>query len=977
MQYHDRMSAPVVVSASWLRFGLAAILGLALNGDAVADEPSSPPPTRAVLHLSDGSFLPGQLGDSTRAGVFRWQGSAFVSPFEFPATRINAIHWPPAKEGPKPDGDFCFELAGGDVVFGALIAMDDKQAELVVPRIGRLRIDRANIHRIYRWRGSADLVYLGPNGMTGWSETASPRAGANSGVMVFGPNGQPVRRGGLAATGRLREESGQLMTDREGASIQGNFQIPDKATIEFEISWKIKPDFVLALGVDEKDPNTVKRAFRFEAWGGDLVIQRELETEADLAVVQEISPGPGRAHLQAYLDQQAGRILVCSQSGKQLASLKVGGSKSGGHPGLYLANLRGDLRLEWLRITRWTGELPREVKIAQLRIHRADGSIVYGQVARFDPKSHEFVVKADSGETTIALEQISGVYLSLPGDDKPRALRAVYEDGTRISGELEKVAKGMVVVAVPGIIEPPWLPIDGLRSLVVTRNQDNPPLAKSDATGRLEVDGLRLPGQLVDGQAQPGSSCLVWQPLGSETASALKPGVSGRIIYKEPPPPVVQRVPTQPTQRFVVARQPAQAQPGIGGVAARFMTAMAEAPNETPSSTEERRVIYLRDGDVIPSTITKIDADGVWFQTSLSPSKFVAHAKVKMIELATEPPSNSTDVIRLPKAKKERLLTLPRMQKEDPPTHLIRSKNGDYLRGRVTKMDGKNLEVEIHLENKIVPRDRISRIIWLHADELDESKKAATVATDGHSTRVQALRNDGVRLTFQADRFAGTTLSGKSDVLGACTVDVTRVDQLLIGGAIEQAAAQLSIQQWKLKNAPEPKYATAGEGTDGAGGDSGTESPLVGKPAPDFTLDLVGGKPFHLADSKGKEVVVLDFWATWCGPCLQAMPQVERAVAEFKDRKVRLVAVNLQETAEQVTALLTRQKLQVTVALDRDGAIADRYKAVAIPQTVIVGRDGNVARLFVGGGPRLEEQLKEAIKSVLGDDKPGEPKKPE
>jgi peroxiredoxin len=202
-----------------------------------------------------------------------------------------------------------------------------------------------------------------------------------------------------------------------------------------------------------------------------------------------------------------------------------------------------------------------------------------------------------------------------------------------------------------------------------------------------------------------------------------------------------------------------------------------------------------------------------------------------------------------------------------------------------------------------------------------------------------------------------------------------QVDQLVIGSAIEQVAAQLPYQQWKLKNAPEPKYVTAGDGADGAGGDSGTESPLVGKPAPDFTLDLVGGKSFHLADSKGKEVVVLDFWATWCGPCLQAMPQVERAAAQFKDQTVRLVAVNLQETAAQVTALLERQKLQVTVALDRDGAVADKYKAVAIPQTVIIGRDGNVARLFVGGGPHLEAQLKEAITAVLGGEKPKEPKK--
>ena len=89
-----------------------------------------------------------------------------------------------------------------------------------------------------------------------------------------------------------------------------------------------------------------------------------------------------------------------------------------------------------------------------------------------------------------------------------------------------------------------------------------------------------------------------------------------------------------------------------------------------------------------------------------------------------EPP-NSSDKVVLTRSKRDRLLTLPRMQKADPPTHLIRSKNGDYLRGRVTKMDDKTLEVEVRLENKDVPRDRISRIIWLHADELDDAKKPA------------------------------------------------------------------------------------------------------------------------------------------------------------------------------------------------------------------------------------------------------------
>jgi peroxiredoxin len=949
MHYHNRFCL-------WL--GLATVAGV--TSVAAARAADTPPPVAAaaaVLHLRDGSFTPGNLSESDRPGVFRWQASAFVSPFEFPVSRVNAVHWPPPAVLPKPDGDFCFELAGGDILFGGLISLNDKQAELDIPRLGRLRVDRSSIRRIYRWRGSADLVYLGPNGMAGWRDTAQSH----------------LARATVTEKAGWREESGQLVTDREGASIQGDFRIPERATIEFEISWTVKPDFVLALGVDDKDMTTVKRAFRFEAWGGDLVIQRELENEADLAVVQEISPGPGRAHLQAYLDQPAGRVLVCSQSGKQLASLKVGGSK-GGHPGLYLANLRGDLRLEWLRIGHWTGELPREVNVGQSRIHRADGTIVYGQVARLDAATRDFVITSDSVETRIGQDKITSVFLSMPGDDKPRAIRAVYEDGTRLSGHLERLEKEALVLSVPGLSEPVKIPLAGLRSLVVTKIPNEAPLAKSETTGRLEVDGLRLPGQLVDGRGLAGSSCLVWQPLGSNVAAALKAAVSGRIIFKEPPPPVVKRVPEQnQAGRIIVAQRPAQAQ-GVGGMVGRLMTAMAEPVAETESGSEERRSLFLRDGDVIPSIITKIDEAGVWFKSSLSSSTFVPHAKVQAVELAPEPP-NSADAVRLTKAKKDRLLTLPRMQKADPPTHLIRSKNGDYLRGRVAKMTDKMLEVEVHLETKAIPRDRVSRIIWLHPDQLDEAKKPATPAPDGGSTRVQALRNDGVRLTFQVDRFAGTTLAGKSDVLGACQVTLTQVDQLLIGGAIDQAAALLTYAQWKLKNAPEPKFVTAGDGADGAGGDTGTESPLVGKPAPDFTLDLVGGKPFHLADSKGKEVVVLDFWATWCGPCLQAMPQVERAAAQFKDQNVRLVAVNLQETAEQVKALLDRQKLHVTVALDRDGGVADRYKAVAIPQTVVIGRDGNVARLFVGGGSRLEEQLKEAIKAVLDGDKPKVPEK--
>jgi len=914
---------------------LPPMIATAARGD---DSPTAAPPAQTILHLSSGSFAAGKLVESPAPTMLRWQADGFVTPFEFPIESINAIHWPPPAGPIKPGGDYAFELAGSDVLFGSLVDLNDTEVAIETERLGRFKVDRKNVHRIFRWRDSSDLVYLGPNGLTGWKQL-SPANAKESG---------------------WREESGQLVTDKEGVTVRGDFGIPARATIEFELSWRTKPDFVLAIGVDEHAAS-LKRAFRFEAWGGDLVIERELESEADLARVQEIMPGPGRLHFHVFLDQERGHLLVFSQGGKKLAELKLASPKPVALPGLAITNLRGDLRLEWLRIGRWSGELPREVDAKEARIHRGDGTIAYGHVSRFDAKKREFVVKSESGESSVPADKVTSVFLSLPTEERPRALRAVYLDGTRVSGDLVKVENGSLYVLVPGVNGALRLPVDGLRSLLVLRHDDKAQ-PRSGGAGRIELDGLNLPGQLVDGQPSPGASCLVWKPTESKTASALRPGVAAKIIYKEPPPPRPARAAAN-RNGMVVQMQAVQQPQGVAGMVMRFAQALSETPVTKP--VVERRALFLKDGDVIPSIITKIDEQGVWFKSSLSTSTLVPHDKVKAVELVEQPPNPT---VRLTRSKRERLLTLPRMQKPDPPSHLVRSTSGDYVRGRVVKLDEKTLQMEVRLETKDVPRSRVSQIIWLHADELDASKKATSAPAAG-ATRVQALRNDGVRLTFHADRFSDGTLSGKSDVLGPCTVKLDQADQILIGGAIEQAAAQLAYQQWKLKNAPEPKFLQSDGNEDAEGGPStGTESPLVGKPAPDFDLELLDGKKFHLADAKGK-VVILDFWATWCGPCLQAMPQVEKVAHELEGQGVQLVAVNLQETPDQIENMLERHKLKMTVALDRDGIVADKYKAVAIPQTVVVNREGTIARLFVGGGPHFEDSLRDAVKAVLAGEK--------
>jgi peroxiredoxin len=897
---------------------------------ALAEETPKSAPSTPVLELMNGGFVRGELEDSAQPGTLRWQSTSFAGPFDFDAKSVNVIHYPPPRDLPKPTGDYCFELAGGDVLFGSLIEMTDKDAELEATPIGRLRVPRSQIHRLYHRRGSTDLVYLGPNGLAGWKQT-SPNTG-------------------------WRGDAGQLQTDQEWSTIQGDLGIPPRAMIELEISWQKNPDFLLALGVDDVQ-KSIESAFRFEVWDGELVVLRETEIEADVIPVQRLEKGAGRVHLQVYLDQENGRIAVFSTSGKLLADLKVAGAKPRVLTGVHLANKRGDVRLERLRISRWNLEPSVGAQADKTRIHFVDGSIVYGQIAKFDAATREFVVQGETDEIHIPEDRAAGVFLSLPGGEEARSIRAVYQDGTRLSGELTRVQQRAVWLSLPGVQEPLPLPIDGLRSLVVM-NHEATPVGNNELVGMLEIEGVHLYGRLVDGLEQPGSSCLVWQPQGSATASALRPGVSGRILYREPPPPV-------PRPRVTPEPGPAAALRARLLAIARVPKAVQPAP--PPKS---RTALHLRTGDNIPAEVTRIDESGVWFQTPLSDKTFVAHDKIKAVELALEIPP----LIKLNKVKRERLLTLPRMQKESPPTQLIRSKNGDYLRGRVIGMDDNTLQVEVHLETKAVPRDRISRIIWFHADEVDPAQSAAKPSESGAGTLVQALRSDGTRLTFVAENCSNAALAGKSEVLGACRVPIGEVDQLLIGGAIEKAAARLVYQNWKLQNAEEPKVALTDGGQGQLGGNSGVESPLVGKPAPDFELAMLEGKKFHLAERKGN-VVVLDFWATWCGPCIASMPQVERVTQEFQEQGVQLVAVNLQENSKQITAMLERHKLGMTVALDMNGVVAEKYGVTAIPQTVIIDRDGNVARLFIGGSPDLADQLRDALSTVLAGTDGKEPAK--
>lgn len=146
---------------------------------------------------------------------------------------------------------------------------------------------------------------------------------------------------------------------------------------------------------------------------------------------------------------------------------------------------------------------------------------------------------------------------------------------------------------------------------------------------------------------------------------------------------------------------------------------------------------------------------------------------------------------------------------------------------------------------------------------------------------------------------------------------------------------------------------------------------LAGKPAPDFELQTLDGKKVKLSDMRG-DVVVLDFWATWCPPCRKAMPHLY-AVATNKalaERGLKVLAVNARETNDKVEKYLEENNFAFTVPMDREGKVMTNYLVRGIPTTVVVGRDGEIKNVFIGYGEGSDKKLDDAIEQALKQERP-------
>ena len=134
--------------------------------------------------------------------------------------------------------------------------------------------------------------------------------------------------------------------------------------------------------------------------------------------------------------------------------------------------------------------------------------------------------------------------------------------------------------------------------------------------------------------------------------------------------------------------------------------------------------------------------------------------------------------------------------------------------------------------------------------------------------------------------------------------------------------------------------------------------------APDFTLEDLSGQRVSLKELRGK-VVFLNFWATWCVPCREEMPLMEKLHREFKNQGLEVVAVNFREDKKEVQKFFAELGLTFKSLLNSSGDVSDKYGAWSLPLTYIVNRKGEFVGKIVGERKWDSEDARAFFRALL------------
>lgn len=143
-----------------------------------------------------------------------------------------------------------------------------------------------------------------------------------------------------------------------------------------------------------------------------------------------------------------------------------------------------------------------------------------------------------------------------------------------------------------------------------------------------------------------------------------------------------------------------------------------------------------------------------------------------------------------------------------------------------------------------------------------------------------------------------------------------------------------------------------------------TQSKEINQPAPNFTLKSIAGSNLKLSEYRG-QVILLNFWASWCGPCRQEMPILESLHNRYKDLGFTVLGVNVEKDPSKAQEYLKEVSVTFPILLDTQNSTSELYNVEAMPTTVIIDRDGNMRYLHKGYKSGFEDKYEQEIKVLI------------
>lgn len=139
---------------------------------------------------------------------------------------------------------------------------------------------------------------------------------------------------------------------------------------------------------------------------------------------------------------------------------------------------------------------------------------------------------------------------------------------------------------------------------------------------------------------------------------------------------------------------------------------------------------------------------------------------------------------------------------------------------------------------------------------------------------------------------------------------------------------------------------------------------IAGAPAPVIPMTTSEGVPLSLAALKGR-VVVLDFWASWCGPCRKSFPFLDSLVDRYASQGLDVIGLTLEYDDDAVASFLEQVPARFSIARDPSGTSGEAFGVVAMPTTFLIDRDGTIAARFEGGDESVHAKIESAVQTLL------------